>query len=225
MPHFSTRQIFAVFIKDIKSEFRTRYAISAVILFILTTITMILFGTYGEKLSVGISVGMLWIVMFFGAMTGLSRSFVTEEERGTSFLLQLSIKSGLIYVGKLCFNIILCILLNFITVLLYLLFVNNNPIHHPLLFVITILLSSIGIAGATTIISAIISKANTKNALFPVLSFPVLLPLIMVGIETTIDCFDISKYSDIISNFGIIFAYCGILITASYMLFDIVWNE
>jgi heme exporter protein B len=39
----------------------------------------------------------LWVVIFFGAMSGLSRTFVTEEERGTAMTLQLLASPSAVY--------------------------------------------------------------------------------------------------------------------------------
>jgi ABC-type transport system involved in cytochrome c biogenesis permease component len=44
----------------------------------------------GEKIEKYIASALLWIVLFFGSMTGLSRTFVMEEERCTSLLLKIS---------------------------------------------------------------------------------------------------------------------------------------
>ena len=219
------KRIFAIFTKDILSELRTRYAISAIFLFVLTTITIVMFGMAQETLNSSLSAGILWIIMFFSSMVGMSKSFVTEEERGTGFLLQLSTGPLQIYFGKLLFNILLCLTLNLIVVLLFVLLLNTVPIKYPVIFSLTIFLGSIGIAGATTIISAIIAKANTKNALFPVLSFPLILPLILIGIETTTISFDGTMIDDAISNLQLMVAYSGIVITVSYLLFGIVWND
>ena len=218
-------QIYAVFKKDLLSEFRTRYAISAVLLFILTTITMIVFGTAHEKMSTGVAAGILWVIMFFSAMTGLSKSFVSEEERGTGFLLQLSATSIAVFFGKLLFNILLSIALNGTAIFLYFLLLNPVTVKSPEIFAWTAFLGSVGLAGATTIISAIIAKANTKNALFPALSFPILLPLIMIGIEATVVGYEGKGSASMASSFQMMIAYCGIVITASYLLFDFVWKE
>ena len=69
MKNSPLKNIRAVLVKDLKSEFRTRYAISAVLLFIFTTITMIVFSTAGEVLTVGVAAGLLWVIIFFAAMT------------------------------------------------------------------------------------------------------------------------------------------------------------
>ena len=221
----SIEQILAVLTKEIKSEFRTRYAISAVLLFILTTVTMIVFATAGEEITSDMASGILWVIMFFGAMTGLSKSFVSEEERGTSFLLQISANPISVYFGKLLFNIILSLSLNIFSVFLFFIFNNSITVVHLSDFLIVLLLGSVGLTGATTIISALISKANTKNALFPVLSFPVILPLIVLGIKITKYTFDSGLVTKIGGDFQMITAYCGIMITASFFLFDLVWRD
>lgn len=216
---------FAVLKKELLSEFRTRYAISAILLFVLTTITMIVFATAGDLLSPETAGGILWIVMFFGAMSGLSKSFVSEEERGTSLYLKLVTDSASIYFGKLIFNILLCISLNFIAVLLFFMFVGNISVNSPLIFILSILIGSIAIAASTTIISALIAKANSKNALFPVLSFPIILPVIILGIQTTVMSFGKTSFSDVQNDFQMLFAYSGLMVVASYFLFDYVWKE
>lgn len=215
----------AVLKKELLSEFRTRYAISAILLFVLTTITMIVFATSGDVLSPEVAAGILWIVMFFGAMTGLSKSFVSEEERGTSLYLKLIAGSSSIYFGKLIFNIMLSIALNTVAVLLFFMFIGNITVTSTAIFISSILMGSISIAAATTIISALIAKANSKNALFPVLSFPIILPVIILGIQTTVQSFTGADFEEAQNDFQMLFSYSGLMVLASYYLFDFVWKE
>lgn len=226
MKRTSTASIIAVFQKDAKSELRSRYAISAVMLFILTTTTILLIGTKGEDIRTGLASGLIWVVMFFSSMMGLSRAFVSEEERGTGFLLQLSVSSASVYFGKLIYNILLSLLLNTLAVLLFFLLITNMEIKFFDIFFLSHIFGSIGIAAASTIISAIIARANTKGALFPVLSFPILLPLVFIGIDATriaLDGADLAGNSW--NNIQLMIAYCGVIISMSYILFDMVWRD
>lgn len=215
-------RISAVLVKELKSEFRTRYAISAVLLFVLTTITMIIFATAGETITPMIAAGILWVIMFFASMTGLSKVFVSEEERGTYILLQLSSNPYSIYFGKLLFNVLLSASLNFFAVLLFFLFLGDIEIKSMTLFAVTIAVGSISVASATTIISALIAKANSKNALFPVLSFPILLPIIILGVGLTKMAFEGVDISDALKDLQMMVAYSGLMIVTSYFLFDFV---
>ena len=216
---------YYIFIKDMKCKFKTRYAISSMVLFVLTSVIVILFALSNEQVEPGTISGMFWVVMFFGSMTGLSRSFVSEEKRGTSFLLHISARSSSVYFGKLMFNIILSLSLNIFAAILFLIFFNNIKLNQPLAFLALVILGSLGLAGASTLISAIISKANTKGALMPILSFPVLLPLIMAGTEICTTLFLGGSKGPDMNSYRLIVAYCGILVIVSYFLFDFVWKE
>lgn len=218
-------RILSVFIKDLKSEFRTRYGISAISLFILTAVTMLVFSTGQEKLSSTLNAGLLWLIMFFSSMTGLSKGFVREEEKQTSMLLKITSRPTAIYFGKLLYNLIFAIVMNFFAWMLFMIFFDGFIIKNLLGFIVILMLASIGLASATTVISAIISKAGMKNSLFTVLSFPVLIPLIIVGIEGTTMAFEGSTFSDLRSDLQILMAYSGILIPVSYIVFDMIWEE
>jgi heme exporter protein B len=218
-------QTSAVFRKEIHSEFKTRYALNAVIMFVLTTVSMVVFSTFGEKMTNGLASSILWIILFFSSMTGIAKSFVSEEERGTVLLLQLTTSSTAVFFGKLLFNCLLTVVLFCFAVGLFFLFISHIEILHHGIFWSIVVLGSIATASATTIISAIISKANTKNALFPVLSFPLLLPLILSGVEVMYQAFLGVDFSQAQNSLQIIVAYTVVIVTVSYLLFDFVWKE
>ncbi|MBP7214672.1 MAG: heme exporter protein CcmB [Candidatus Kapabacteria bacterium] len=219
------QEIIAVLYKEILSEFRTRYSITTILLFILTTITIIAISFASEILSQEATSSLLWIVIFFGTMIGLSKSFINEEERGTSLLLGITVRASSIFFGKLIYNILLSLFINFFSIVFFFLFVNTAHIVSIGLFIIIIIICSIAIASATTVISAIISKASSKNALFPILSFPILLPIIKIGIDSTGLTMQGTKFLSIQSDMQLIIAYTGLLIIASYLLFDFIWKD
>ncbi len=219
------RQAFAVFSKDLASELRTRYAINALLMFVVVTLAVIMFALAGETMSPGALTGMLWVVMFFAAMSGLSRSFVAEEERGTTMTLQLLATPMAVYLGKLIFNLVLVMVLNLFIVALFLLTMDQFVVHQFGLFWLVMLLGSLGIASATTIIAAIIAKANTKGTLFPVLSFPVLLPLLMAGINATKIAVEDMRWDAVWPDLQLLGSYIVVITTVSFLLFDFVWKD
>ena len=215
----------AVFGKDVRAELRTRYAVNALLMFVVVALAVIMFALAGETLGRSVHAGLLWVVMFFAAMSGLSRTFVAEEERGTSLALQLLCDPGGVYAGKLVFNIALSAALNFVIVMLFLVFLPEVRINQHALFALTIALGSIAMASATTIIAAIIAKANSKGTLFPVLSFPILLPLLMAGISATRIAMEGQTWSDAWPDLQLLASFIVVVVTASYLLFDFVWKE
>jgi heme exporter protein B len=219
------KQAFAVFSKDLASELRTRYAINALLMFVVVTLSVIMFALVGETLSPGAMVGMLWVVMFFAAMSGLSRSFVAEEERGTTMTLQLLASPTSVYLGKLLFNLLLVMALNVFIVLMFLLVMDQFTVRQPGLFWLVMLLGSLSMASATAIIAAIIAKANTKGTLFPVLSFPVLLPLLMAGISATRIAVEDQVWDNAWADLQLLASYLVVVTTVSFLLFDFVWKD
>ncbi len=215
----------SVFKKDWQSELRTRYAINALAMFILVTISVILFSIGQEKVTPHLTGGLFWVVIFFSAMSGLSRAFVSEEERGTTLTLQLIAAPSTIYFGKLYFNLVLVFIMNISIVFLFYLLFESFIILNLSLFFLALLFGSIGIAVSSTLIAAIISKANTKGTLYPVLSFPILLPLILTLMELTKFAMDGDLVSDSVAELAVLICYDVIMLTAGYMLFDFIWKD
>ncbi len=216
---------YFLFRKDWESELRTRYAINALAMFILVTISVIMFSIGEEKISEYLNGGLLWVVIFFSAMSGLSRVFVSEEERGTTLTLHLIAPPSTIFTGKLIFNLVLVFIMNFVITILFLILFEAFIIRNAFLFLIAFLLGNIGIAVSSTIIAAIISKASSKGTLYPVLSFPILLPLILILLELTKFSMDGNSLSSSMVEILVLVCYDIIMITASYLLFDFIWKE
>src|SRR3989339_263628 len=212
---------YALFQKDFHSELRTRYAINSLAMFIIVAISVILFSIGNENISPGLTGGLFWVVIFFSAMSGLSRAFVSEEERGTSLTLQLIASPATVFTGKLLFNMILVFLMNIIITLLYSMLFAEFIIQNYLLFFLTFIFGNIGIA----ISAAIIAKAGSKGTLYPVLSFPILLPLILTSVQLTSFSIDGIPISEAVFELAIVVCYDIIMISASYMLFDFIWKD
>lgn len=219
------RSAISVFRKDWHSELRTRYAISALAMFVITTISIMVFALGSESAPVDVLSGMLWVVIFFAAMSGLSRTFVAEEERGTAMTLQLLAMPSAIFTGKLLFNLILMLGVNTLTVILYAMLLNGFVIKTTSIFVFTIALGSIGLAASSTIIASIIAKANTKGTLYPVLAFPILLPLLLTCINATRLAAEGALLSEAFGEFQFLVSYIVVVIAASSVLFEYIWKD
>ena len=213
-----------VFKKDFKSELRTRYVINALVMFVLVSISIIRFSLGDEKIDKEILTGLLWVVIFFTSASGLSRAFVKEEEKETSPALKLSMDYTGVFIGKAIFNFVLSFSLNILILILYI-GVTGYEILNPGGFLLIVVLGNFGLVGASTVIAAIISKANSKGTLYPVLSFPILIPLLIsvinasklasLGVET--------RYFN--DDIMILISYSVVVITASLMLFKFIWED
>jgi heme exporter protein B len=218
------RYTYSVFRKDIRSEIRNRYVINSLLMFVIITISIIKFSLGDEVVEDAILSGLFWIVIFFTAISGLSRVFIKEEETGTSLALKLSAAPTEIYIGKLLFNFILTFSLNIVIFFLFAVITGIKILNFPA-FLITVILGNFGIVSASTIIAAIIAKANSKGTLYPVLSFPVLLPLLITLINATKLASEGVPTSELLVDFQILISYTIVVFIVSLFLFRFIWED
>ena len=219
---------WAVARKDIQIELRTRYALNAMLLFAVTTAVMVSFrlgplGVSRDDRAVSTLAVLLWVAIFFAAMNGLSRTFVREEETRTVALLRLSTPPLAVYLGKLLVNLGLLALLETLVTLLFVGLMNVR-IGQPGLFAATLALGGFGLAGATTIIAALVAKADGRSALFAVLAFPLLLPLLIIAVETTEIAMAGGGWANAAGGLRVLAAYSLAQTVASLLLFERVWE-
>ncbi len=222
----SISSTLALIRKDVRSELRTRYALNALLMFVVTAVSTIVFALRSDQPTSSVLSGLYWVVVFFTAMSGLSRTFVSEEERGTTMTLQLVATPSTVYFAKLLFNTALTFSLTIAVTVLYMtVFSNAFVIKTMSIFIITVVLGSLGFASASTIIAAIVAKANTRGTLYPVLSFPILIVLLMTVMEATTKSLDGEELSSALGDFQILFGYILAMTGGSYLLFDYVWKD
>lgn len=212
--------IWCVFTKELLCEFRTKYVLSTLVMFALVTLSSVSMAVGGVSLAPQISGVLLWIILFFCSMAGLSRVFVEEQETGTIFALRIYMPSQAIILGKMLFNTVLLFFLSLFVVPLFIMFLNVD-ISFWWSFLTVLCLGTVGIAAASTLTAAMVAKAGGKHSLFTVLTFPILLPQFLGSIHATIRLFSQipPTYHDLIFMAG----YDLVLIVAAYILFDYFW--
>ncbi|MCR4427171.1 MAG: heme exporter protein CcmB [Firmicutes bacterium] len=218
------REVLAVLDKDVRSEFRTRYAANSIALFAVTALAVVSFSVTPYSLDADVRAAFLWIVLFFSAMTGLSRSFVREEESRTAMALRLACLPNAVYLGKLLFNIGLLGAIETIVVPLFFVLMDTTPGHIGL-FLAALVFGTIALAASTTIVAAIISRANAKGALFAVLSFPLALPGLGASIRATVVAFSGGGLPQAAGDIRLLIGHGVIMMALSLLLFEFVWND
>ena len=217
----------AIWMRDMRSEFRTRFALNAIMMFALTTLITISFsiGSFRivESEKSFIYSVLLWIILAFSALSGLSHSFIKEEEAGTIDTLKLSARPQAIFIGKLFFNLTLLGLLEVLIVPIFVILM-RYPVELPGYFIAMVLFGGLSLGAGTTIVAAMIARASVRGALFSVLSFPLLLPLMIIsikGCERAAGGGDLAGWPEV----KIAIAYFIIMTTASLLFFPLIWED
>ncbi|MFH2048855.1 MAG: heme exporter protein CcmB [bacterium] len=227
MPHTSASlatKCLTMLVKDLRLELRDKYALNAVLMFGITTLAVVSFSLGQRNLPPHLLGALFWVIMFFSAMSGLAHIFIREEESGTSLALRLAAPPDAVYIGKLLFNLILLSVLTVIITPLFFIF-TNAPVSSVIDFIPILILGVLGLCSATTLIAAIIARAAVKGALFAVLSFPIIIPLLIVLVMATQKLFEGSGVNSVMTDLQFLLAYTVVMVVGSLMLFKFVWSE
>jgi heme exporter protein B len=92
-------------------------------------------------------------------------------------------------------------------------------------FLSTVLLGSLGFASASTIVAAIIAKAQSKSTLYTVLAFPVLAPLLITVIYSTALSIRGEPWAEFVPQFQIMIGYLCVVVGFSFLVFDFIWKD
>jgi len=217
-------KILAVIKKDVQAEYRARYAVNSVLLFCVTSLAVVSFSLGGTVKDPGIQASLLWVILFFSAMMGLSRAFIKEQDRGTMNTLRLVCEPGQVFIGKMMMNFILLVVVMLIVTPLFIVLMNIQNIHVGY-FASVMVLSAAGLSAVCTLLSAVVAQARARGTLFPVLAFPVLIPVFMVAVKATEKA--ISEPSPWANSQMLVFLGCYAVVSViggSY-LFEYVFTE
>lgn len=217
---------WAVFAKDVRIELRTRVALGALGMFVAASLMLVRLALGRAAPSVSVSAALLWVVVVFAAAVGLGRAFVAEEERGTTLLLQLALRPSQVYAGKLAFNVVLTLALCALAAAGFRLLV-PVPLGAPGVLAAALGLGALGLAAATTLLSALIARAQAAGPLLPVLAFPVVVPILIPAVALTelASGSAVGVWAVARPDLVLLAAYAGLLVSASFVLFDYVWRD
>ncbi len=217
-------QVGAMLRKDLVAEIRSAASATAVGMFALVTLAVVSYGIGPSPLEAEVRASLLWVVLFFASSVGLARTFVKEEETKTVLALRLCASPPVVFGGKLAFNCLLMLALTAVLTPLYLVLLGVK-VGTPGLFVAMLLLGTVGLAGGSTIVAAIIAKARVKGPLFGALAFPILLPLLLLEVRGTATALEGGSWAEGLSWVWGTLGFAGAMITLSLLLFDVVWES
>ena len=155
------------------------FAISCVLIFAMA------FVKEGEPVE-GAGAGILWIAVFFAGNLALGRTFERERYGETLRALLLApAPRAAIYLGKLL-GIVLLLLLTEAFLVPAVAFLFRAPLFaRPLLMAVLLILGTIGFSAVGTLFAAMLVRTRTRDAMLPILLYPITIPVIIAGVLGT----------------------------------------
>jgi heme exporter protein B len=215
--------------KEILLEWRSKYAFNGVLLYVVSTVFVCYISFHlspGFSGSAGYPIVwniLFWIIILFASVNAIAKSFVQENKGRLLYYYTIASPQAII-LSKTIYNVLLMSLLSVLALIVYLLFFPNT-IGDPLFYFLAVLLGSISFSTVFTMISAIASKAGNNGTLMAILSFPVIIPVILLLIRISKSAMDGVERSLFYGNIGILFAINVIVIATSLLLFPYLWRD
>ena len=177
----------AVAWKDLLAEGRARSNVLAVILFAGTALLLFAFA-FGPDLADlrHAGPGVIWLTILLSGILVFNRSYQLELEGGAiETLLIYPGSRRVIFVGKLMANMAIVLLVAAVVLpLAAVLF--HVPLATALPGVLaTLLLGTFGLVTLGTFYAAMSSRTRARDVLLPLLLFPMLIPLLLAGVQGT----------------------------------------
>jgi heme exporter protein B len=217
------RQTLAIAAKDLRSEIRGKEAVNASVSFALVILLLFSFAFDLEpEQTRDIAAGLLWLVFAFAGTLILNRSFARELVNDCLDALLASPVSGAqLFFGKCLANYVLIVIVECISLPVFVIFYNVRLQHLALLFVV-MLLGTWGITVIGTLFSAMTVNLRLRELMLPTLIYPMLIPALVGAIELSRVLINGGSLAENFIWFRILVAFNVIFTILSLALVEIV---
>ena len=218
------KKIFTILYKDYRIELVQSHLFFSLGLYLISSIYIIYvsFQPFGI-LDMESWISIFWIIILFGAITSISKSFFQESNKRNYYYYYLYSPDELI-LSKLIYNFIFLSLISLFTFGFFILLI-GKVIASTSFFLCLLVLGSFSISNCLTLVSAIGHQVKNNSIIISVLSFPIILPILLLLIK-------ISKISSIEFSWNLVqddiyllILLNIILLALTKILFTFLWRN
>ncbi|HZS51108.1 MAG TPA: heme exporter protein CcmB [Bryobacterales bacterium] len=185
------RGTLIIALKDLRVELRSKEVINAALSFALVILLLFSFAfDPSAEETREIAGGLLWLVFIFAGILVLNRSFARETVNDCLDGLVASPLSGApILLGKAVSNTVLLLVLELVTLPIFGIFYNVRWTVGLGWLLLVLLLGTWGLTVVGTLFSALTVNVSLREAMLPLLVFPITLPILMAAVQLTTTLF------------------------------------
>jgi heme exporter protein B len=222
MPFFSV--IKWIVWKDMLSEIRSRETISSLFFFALNVILIFSFSfSVDRDVTLALMPGLIWVAFGFTSIIGLGKSFLAETHHDCLSYLQIApVSKGAIYLGKLCGNLLLMLLVEIILFPLFMIFFNLDILAKLPSLLLVSLLATIGLSALGTLFSALTVQTRAREVMFPLLLLPLSVPVFIGAVESTAGVLGGEPFSLYRRWIELLFVFDMVVTIASFWVFEFI---
>lgn len=162
--------------KDLLQEWRQKHTLFGVALYVGCTV----FAVYlmNGKPEGKVWNALFWVTQLFVSVNAAAKAFLQEPTERFRYYYTLA-KPHTFFLAKLLYNLVLLLVMNLISLGLFMLLL-GSPLVQTSLFLVISMLGSISLTVVFTFLSAIASRAQQQAAMMAILGFPLVLPMLLI---------------------------------------------
>ena len=175
-------QIQTLIKKDLLLETRNQYTIYGIILYVIST-TLVVYLAMGQP-EENVWNGLFWIVQLFVCINAVAKSFLAESHNRMIYYYSI-VGAREFILAKLLYNAVLMMLMSALSLIVFIVFL-ENPFTHLYKFVFITFLGGVGLSLLFTFLAAIAAKAKQQASLMAIMGLPIIIPqlLLLMKIST-----------------------------------------
>lgn len=215
------KEIFQLVKKDFQIDSRQKYPIAGIVLYIFATI-YISYLAFQSLITPGTWNALIWIILLFASVTGISKSFIQEDNRSLYYFFL--VKPHHVFTAKLLYSLLYEIVLILISVILFKVFL-GFPVKNQGLFVLMLFIGGLGIACSFTLISSLAAKSENQSTMMAILGFPVVIPVLVLAVTNSRKIVLGADWGDVSGNTLTLLSVNVIIVSVAYILFPYSWRN
>ena len=217
-------KIFAILYKDFKIEINQSHLFFSVGLYVVSSI-YIIYISYQPTgiLSLEHWVSIFWVIILFSSISAVSKSFFQESGNRNYYYYYVLSPDELIF-SKLIYNFLFIVFVTFLTFIIFS-FLLGNFIYSLSFFLTLLFVGALSISNCLTLISAISHQVKNNSILISVLSFPVIIPILLLMIRLSKISSSEFSWNLIQDDFYLLILLNIILVAMTKILFSYLWRN
>jgi heme exporter protein B len=183
------RVVALIFAKDFREEIRRKETLVSSLLFAFLSLVLFAFALDPTQVDLNqTGSGLLWIIILFAGSLFMGVSFKKEMENGTLQALLLSpVDRSAIFLAKFLVNLVFLLSLEALLLVFSFLLLNFRTGSALVPLALSWFAVTVGYAALGTLFSALIAHVRGGQVIYPILLFPMLIPLLIAAATLTQD--------------------------------------
>ena len=202
-------------------EIRQQYTIYGIGLYVLSTV-FILYMAMGQPEEI-VWNGLFWTIQLFISINAVAKSFLAES-KGRMLYYYTIANPQIFILSKLLFNTMLMLLMSLISLLLFVLLL-DNPLNNALLFIGITCLGGISLSLVFTFLAAIAAKAQQQAALMAIMGFPIIIPQLLLLMKISTPAFATVIQQGWMQMALLLVALDVMVVVLALILFPFLWKD